>query len=701
MKWPLTHASRNQMTNGITEVVVTIAFALSLSIGFLDVMISMLPAPFGLSSFPSVLTPLAVTMCVFFLLYVTSWLLIVSPLGRFLKLQAVPLAVSLALLIGTTFLLASLNELIRFDLSPNDLFKLVLLLLVSLLTSMAVYLASKALDHLTNYRNLVMILSLAAPLILAETTVIVWLHKYRLGAFSPFASLSITVCYVLFVSLTVGLAWRIGLRIRVTNWLAVFVGLVILSSLGTWLNARTSNASLAELKQTDHKLKRVILITVDTLRADALSCYGNQSVSTPHIDQLARDGVLFEKAISPAPWTVPSLASIMTGLPPQVHLTTRSDSKLPDKLRTLAEYMRATGYLTVALGSSPWVAPLHMGQGFHELNFYPKILGRSFGIKLLRRISPDGFGEISTANLTKLAINWVETNQDEDFFLWLHYSDPHSPYEPPPNYLSNKKVPSTTGTSFSDGLRTGTGEHVPSLRGKDWSRFLYDAEVRYVDDNIGKLVESLKSMNLYDESLIVLTSDHGEQFMEHGGYGHGTTLYDELLWVPLVIKTPFSTSRKTVSTVVSTQSIMPTILDLCGVSFEASDYLSVSSLKPLWGSDPDTFEEEPIVSTGVIYRGDPSSEVYDERISITFDGLKYIRSLASNHEELYDLAKDPNEQVSIAQSFPDKVEQARSILKAHSEMIRKLREIHGIKAGEQIKLDEETIKRLKALGYAQ
>jgi len=702
MKWSFTHASQKKATESTAGVIATITLALGLSVGCFDVTMAMLPTPFGLSSFPSVLTPLAVTTGIVCLVYVLLWFLVVSPLGRILKLQAFPLAVSLALFLGTTFLLVMLNKLIHFHSFLDNLFKLVLLLSLSFLTSSAAYLASNTLDRLTNYRNLVLIVSLAAPFVFGQTTVFIWLHKYRLGPFLSFVSLSATVGYVLIVLLTVTLMWRIGLRIRITNWLAVLVGLFILCSFGSWFGARVSYASLGEIKQTDHEIKRVFLITVDTLRADALSCYGNQSVSTPHIDQLARDGVLFEKAISPSPWTIPSLASIMTGLPPQAHMTIRAESKLPDKLRTLAEYMRDSGYLATALGSTPWGPTLqHVGQGFHELNFYPKMFGVSLGTTILRKAFPGRYDDISTANLTKLAIGWIETNQDKKFFLWIHYFDPHEPYEPPPNYVLSKNARPTTGMSFSDELRTRAGDHAPSFGRKEWYRHLYDAEVRYVDDSIGKLVKSLKRMNLYDESLIILTSDHGEEFMEHGGYRHGSTLYDELLWVPLVIKPPFSTSRRKVSTVVSTQRIMPTILDLCGIKLEESDYLSVSSLRPLWGSNPDTFEEKPIVSTGVIYRGNPWSEFYDERVSVIFDGLKYIHSLGSNREELYDLARDPNEQFSIVQSFPDKVEQARNILEAHSEMVRQLRENYGLQAEEQIKLDEETIERLKALGYAQ
>jgi arylsulfatase A-like enzyme len=192
--------------------------------------------------------------------------------------------------------------------------------------------------------------------------------------------------------------------------------------------------------------------------------------------------------------------------------------------------------------------------------------------------------------------------------------------------------------------------------------------------------------------LIILTSDHGEEFWEHGGYEHGHTLYNELLWVPLIIKLPQSASKGQISTAVSTQSIMPTVLDVCGIDYD-SKYLSAESLSSLWRHNPNAFQR-PMISTGVLY--------YEDRESVIFDGLKYIRSLLTNREELfYDLTRIPQEQISTLSSSPDKVQRARNTLREHNQASAKLRDHYGVTDGEEIKFDKEIARQLKSLGYIQ
>ncbi len=236
------------------------------------------------------------------------------------------------------------------------------------------------------------------------------------------------------------------------------------------------------------------------------------------------------------------------------------------------------------------------------------------------------------------------------------------------------------------------GYLVPSPAEREWIRTLYDAEVRYVDDNLGQLFDVLKNLGIYHGSLIILTSDHGEEFWEHGGFEHGHSLYDELIRVPLIVKLPQSTSKQEITSAVTTASIMPTILDLCQIEYRG-DFLSFPSLVPLWESNPGSYQEAPIVSTGLRY--------YENRESILFDGLKYIRFLMTNREELYDLANDPGEQNSVATALPGEVVRARKLLNEHNNRVKELRDLLGLPAEQQIELDQETIRRLKALGYIQ
>ncbi|NIO21195.1 MAG: sulfatase-like hydrolase/transferase [Candidatus Aenigmarchaeota archaeon] len=431
------------------------------------------------------------------------------------------------------------------------------------------------------------------------------------------------------------------------------------------------------------------------MRADVLTSYNKQGVSTPHIDQLARDGVLFTKAISPSPWTLPSLASIMTGLSPSVHMVTGLKSKLSDTLPSLAEYMRDAGYSTAAIVHNDLLRPRsNLSKGFLEYHFLQNpSFGDSFGAGLLQVVLPRQFPSPpwpSTSDHTRLANNWLKTNYEKDFFLWIHYYDPHAPYAPPVEYLPKVEPLPSIGTRFTRQRDVMSGIFVPSLDEREWIKDLYDGEVRYVDENIGKLLDTLKRLNLYDESLIIFTSDHGEEFWEHGRYGHGHSLYAELLWVPLIIKLPLSALKEPINEVVTTQSIMPTILDLCGIDYE-SNHLSVDSLSLLWKLNPHAFEGQPIIITGQI--------LFDNTESVIFNGLKYIRSLMTNLEELYVLSRDPGEQNSIVSSSPDKVQRARNILKKHNEKAKKLREHYLITKKDEIEFNREKMQRLKELGY--
>jgi len=678
------------------QVVSVIGLVLSLVTGFLDITINISSGPSGLLSFSAVLPPLVATVIFVFLIYMISWLLLVRHIGSLFKLELIPLAVSLSLLLGTIFTLASLNGLIHSSLSQTDSFKLYILLLTSVLISIGAYFTTKVVTNTPAYKNTASVFILVMPFVLAETAVFLWFYTYRIESFlHRIPSFFVTIGHVLIVLFTIGLFHLVDQKIRVVRLVAVFTMLVILSPLPSSIIKRDHKTPSLEFKEANNRIKHVILLTVDTLRIDALSCYDSKSVSTPHIDQLAKDGILFKNVISPAPWTLPSVSSIMTGLSPSIHLATKGDSKLPTNVLTLAERMRDAGYFTAAIVSNGFLSPQsNISQGFLEYDFFPKYpIGDSLGVELLRRILPNEFRlDASTSDITELAIKWLESNHEEDFFLWVHYYDPHIPYSPPAEFLPKGEPPPAIGTSFSEPWQIRGGNFAPSLAERKWIKDLYYGEVRYVDENIGRLLDTLKKLDLYNNSLIIFTSDHGEEFWEHGGYEHGHSLYNEVLRVPLIIKPPMPDSDREINQTVSTLSITPTILDLCGIEHKG-DYFSAGSLSPLWGKNPNAFSEKPIISTGLLY--------YEDRESIVFDGLKYIRSLVTGQEELYDLTRDPEERVSIVNSSPDKVERARTMLREYDQLAKKIREGNSIKNPEGIKFDEETRKNLKSLGYIQ
>ena len=205
-------------------------------------------------------------------------------------------------------------------------------------------------------------------------------------------------------------------------------------------------------------------------------------------------------------------------------------------------------------------------------------------------------------------------------------------------------------------------------------------------------MEILDRLGLYRDSLIVLTSDHGEEFWEHGGLGHGHSLHDELLWVPLIIKLPGLAARGQITSLVETTSLTPTLLELCGIPYRP-DGVSAGSLVSLWSEGREPYRAQPIVSTGLLY--------FEDRESIIFQDMKYMRTLTGDREELYDLVQDPAEKISLVRALPEKVREAKRLLANHHRKSGELRRRYRIGDAEEVQLDEETRERLRSLGTIQ
>jgi arylsulfatase A-like enzyme len=426
--------------------------------------------------------------------------------------------------------------------------------------------------------------------------------------------------------------------------------------------------------------RRILLITIDTLRADALSCYRAQTPGTPALDALAGDSVVFRQARSAAPWTLPALASVMTGVSPQVHLATGLGGRVPDRLTTVAEALRRAGYRTAALVSSPLLSrTAHLDQGFQEYTAFP-------GDPAAKPADPD--------QLAGLAARWLRGKEKEKFFLWVHFYDPHTPFEAPAVYLQGKEPP--------PGLRRDltVGEHLairlrqrdPGTAEREWIRQLYRAEVRWVDAAVGSLIAELKRSGHYEDTLIVLLSDHGDEFWEHGRVGHGHTLYEELLRVPFLVKLPGDPGghrRGDVATPVSTASLAATILELAGNPLP-SRYPAAPSLAPWLRGE--TVLPSPLLSTGV--------QRLEEQEAILFGGFELIRWETSGRQELYDLDHDPAETLDLAGSTPRKVKEGGLLLDRMDAESNRARKELGLQR-ERVPLDPEAVKRLRALGYGQ
>ena len=527
--------------------------------------------------------------------------------------------------------------------------------------------------------------------VLLEGSDAMWLHaSYLGGGYAVWCGIGYLAVAV--VTLLLFFWWRPS--VRQLRWV---VGVAIVGSLLATPGAISWHARkdvLATGSTQDGTVKHVVLITVDTLRKDSLTTYDASGGVTSSMDRIGEAGVVFENAFSSAPWTLPAVSSMMTGLSPSVHQAVRETSVLPDTFQTLAESMGDAGYRTAAIGSNYFLSErTQMDQGFHEYQWSPKpiVKAKVFRAGLAQWLwsLPINF-EDTTEELTDRAIDWVGENADDKFFLWLHYFDPHIPYAPPEAFLPSEEVLAGRSKMLWDQQRVRAGLSARDQGERDWIRALYDGEVRYVDANVGRFLDRLEGLGIFDDALIVLTTDHGEEFWEHGGFEHGHALYNELINVPLLVKGPGGRASRREETYVGTQALMTTILEASGVAYDAA--LGVApSFATLLEEEAGDYSGPPIMTGALLY--------YDDQSGVIFDGKKFIRGNLSQQHELFDLEADPGELRSRVESDPANTARGERLLQEDEARAVALRKALGLEAGEMSELDAQELETLKSMGY--
>ena len=305
--------------------------------------------------------------------------------------------------------------------------------------------------------------------------------------------------------------------------------------------------------------RNVVLITLDTVRADALGCYGQPLPTSPRIDRLAAEGVLFQQAVTSSPSTAPSHASILTGRQPYAHgVRSNVGYALPDESRTLAEALGAHGLRTHAEIAAPVLGRhTRLDRGFDR---YRDLASFDVTLKTIELRDAEGRAlrtqrqERPAEDITRRGLEFLREHREDAFFLWLHYFDPHASYEPPPRFAEMLANP-------------------------------YLAELRYVDEQVGRVVQEIARLGLKDQTLLVLTSDHGEGLGAHGEDTHSFFVYDSVMRVPLVLWGAKLPAGRRVGSLVRTVDIAPTVLDLLGAP-PLPDIQGVS-LRPLLAGDGD------------------------------------------------------------------------------------------------------------------
>lgn len=393
-------------------------------------------------------------------------------------------------------------------------------------------------------------------------------------------------------------------------------------------------------------VSRVVVITLDTTRADRIGCYGYDGGTTPNLDRFAEQSVLFEQAVSQVPTTLPSHSTMFTGLYPQDHGVRRNMIfRLGPEVQTLAEMLSAQGFATAGFPATFILGEnFGIGQGFDHYE-EPPGMGGAVADSVYRRAG-DG---------VDLALEWLDGKADEPLFLWLHLYDPHAPYRPPFPY-SNR------------------------FEGKP-----YEGEIAYADAEVGRLLAELEGDGRWDETLVVIAGDHGEGLHDHGERHHSFLLYETTQRVPLLIRAPGVGARR-IGEPVALADLMPTVLDLAGG--QLPEGLRGISLRP-------AIEGEELPRRDLYFETLCGALNYGwaELRGIRFGSWKLIDS---STPELYDLRSDPGEESNLAALETERVEEMRGLLAEISEPLTA--GTTAVEAFDPV-MDAETEAMLASLGY--
>jgi arylsulfatase A-like enzyme/Flp pilus assembly protein TadD len=404
----------------------------------------------------------------------------------------------------------------------------------------------------------------------------------------------------------------------------------------------TSNQTTggSSLRQTN-----VVLVTIDTLRADRLGCYGYREIETPNLDRLAQRGVLFENAVAQAPLTAPSHASMMTGLYPTRHKVRDTGGfVLSSSYPTLATILRREGWDTAAFVSSAVMKKrFGLNQGFAIYDDeMPTAGGGQLSGEAAQRIA---------AETVDRAARWLDGQSGRPFFLWVHLYDPHLPYSPPSPFREK------------------------------YAGRPYDGEVAYADQQLGRLFDAVAKKSAPEKTIIAVLSDHGESFSEHGEYAHGIFLYDTTLRIPFLIAGPGVPAGLRIKQQARTIDLLPTLLELVGGKAPAA--VQGASLAPAF--------------KGTVVATDSYSETMFPKLNMGWAELRAIRNdrwkyVRAPRPELYDLSRDPGETNNIAGNNPEEVKRLEEKLTAMTGS-------GGSEKVEPAPVDPHTLEQLKSLGY--
>lgn len=461
----------------------------------------------------------------------------------------------------------------------------------------------------------------------------------------------------------------------------------------------------------------VVLIVVDTLRADHLGCYGYARNTSPEIDSLAESSIIFEMAFSNSSITPESISSLFTGRRPSHGGHTGLAARPHDSFTTLAEYLQRNGYRTGFFTSNLILKHAANFQGFDEVEF----------------VIPGSATSGNNLRLSKRAIQFVKSNRRSKFFMYVHFMDPHGPYEPPPKFYRRfARHEIDEPIKLYNEVRSNMRKLTESGFGPGDPRFedmidRYDAEIADTDRAIGKLLKAVKRLGLSEKTLVILTADHGEEFLEHGYVEHGWTLFRESIHVPLIVHQPAKLAPRKIRRPVELVDLFPTLIELLQFDYEGQGFDGAPFITRTGDVLDFDSPERPIIAEMlhgkrgdhrvVIFEGwklmhvrHPLSIQEREEFIGTEEAefwdlwngkLIFERDTwsAPAYEALFNIAKDPSETTNLIDEYPDKAEELRAILRKYKVEVQRDAPIKRTQDSTSVPEDKSFTEKLRALGY--
>lgn len=446
----------------------------------------------------------------------------------------------------------------------------------------------------------------------------------------------------------------------------------------------------------------LVLYLIDTLRRDRLGFYGYHRNTSPNLDRLAVDSQVMEQATAPAPWTVPSVVSLMTSRQPLDHRIVEGGQKLPESAQTLAQYLQELGFTTAGFVVNPFAGK---ATGLHH-----------------------GYDSFHKEPSAQAVHGWLDEIGKKPFFLYLHTAEPHTPYAPPPSLsgrfgdvsIEQGRLVHETTKKYRQLLRQAaireqldqptTEEHHTALAEVSGQlqelmpaiNVLYDGCVALADERVGAVVQVLRERGVWDRTVFLMLSDHGEEMFEHGGFEHGNSVHAELIRVPMLWRIPGQPGRRH-QIPMTLLDVLPTILDGCGHA--AGQDFAGSSLWPLLQGESG-LERDEFVEAVRVHRelSVPPTDAVRGRFNVRVRSgkLRLIWNLQPDTAELFDLHQDPLEAHNLVEQFPAETERLMEVARQWVGQRPGVEELaEERKFTDPQGLDEATMSRLRELGYVE